>query len=254
MKISRVVPILALFALAPSTAPGFAQNGAEKSWSFSAGVDRSSQYLFRGSDLLDDETVLTPYIVLGLGNFSIYSYGYAGDIPGGDYREIDLGAEYAIPIGSATLTLGAVSYQFNQDAERILVFLDTYEVYGSLGFEGPLSPTVSYWYDNDKVKGGYGTFGIGHSFALGRKASLDFSASVGWDFGYNNKDVTDGTLNDALFGIDVPIQIRENLSIHGSVQRSIALESLDRRREADPSLTGTSEDETVITFGASLTF
>ncbi len=125
---------------------------------------------------------------------------------------------------------------------------------GYLGFGGPLSPKFSYWYDNDKVKGGYGSFGISHSFALGSKASLDFSGSVGWDFGYNNKAVGDGTLNDALFGVNVPIQIRENLSIHGSVQRSIALDSLDKRREADPSLTGTSEDETIVTFGASISF
>lgn len=254
MKISRLAPLVALVVLPVVAAPSFAQGAPEKSWSFTAGVDRSSQYLFRGSDLLDGEKVLTPYVLLGLGNLSLYSYGYAGNIPGGDYREIDLGAEYAIPLGSATLTLGGVSYQYNKDAEQILVFLDTYEVYGYLGFGGPLSPKISYWYDNDKVKGGYGSFGISHSFALGSKSSLDFTGSVGWDFGYNNKAVSDGTLNDALIGVNVPLQIRENLTIHGSVQRSIALDSLDKRREADPSLTGTSEDETIITFGASLTF
>ena len=257
MKTSRLAPLFALLLLAvfaAVAAPGFGQGEPEKSWSFTAGVDRSSQYLFRGSDLLDDEKVLTPYLLLGLGNLSIYSYGYAGDIPAGDYREVDLGAEYAIPLGSATLTLGAVSYQYNQDAERILVFLDTYEVYGYLGFGGPLSPKFSYWYDNDKVKGGYGTFGVSHSFALGSKASLDFSGSVGWDFGYNNKAVSDGTLNDALFGVNVPIQLRENFSIHSSIQRSIALDNLDQQRETDPTLTSTSEDETVVTFGASFSF
>ncbi|MEP7009953.1 MAG: hypothetical protein ABJC13_06495 [Acidobacteriota bacterium] len=257
MKISRLAPhsaLLVLAMIATVAAPGFGQGAPDKSWSFTAGVDRSSLYLFRGSDLLDGEKVLTPYVVLGVGNLSLYSYGYAGKIPGGDYREIDLGAEYAIPLGSATLTLGGVSYQYNKDAEQILVFLDTYEVYGSLGFGGPLSPKISYWYDNDKVKGGYGTVGISHSFPLGAKSSLDFTGSVGWDFGYNNKAVSDGTLNDALVGINVPLQIRDNLTIHGSVQRSIALDSLDKRREADPSLTGTSEDEMIVTFGASLTF
>ncbi len=254
MKISRVAPLIALAAFVATAVPGTAQGEPEKSWSFSAGVDRSSQYLFRGSDLLDDEPVLIPYVTFAVGNFSLYGYGYSGDLPGGDYREIDLGAEYAIPLGSATLTLGAVSYQYNDDAEQILVFLDTYEVYGYLGFGGPLSPKISYWYDNDQVKGGYGSVGISHSFPLGSRASLDFSGSVGWDFGYNNKDAKDGTLNDALFGVNVPIEIRENISIHGSVQRSIALDSLDERREADPSLTGTSEDETIVTFGASISF
>ena len=41
------------------TLPGYSQE-EEKSWSLSAGVDRSTQYLFRGSDLLDDEPVRTP--------------------------------------------------------------------------------------------------------------------------------------------------------------------------------------------------
>ncbi len=254
MKISRLAPLLALLLLATVALPGLGQGEPEKSWSFTAGVDRSTQYLFRGSDLLDDEPVLIPYVLFGVGNLSLYSYGYAGDLPGGDYQEVDFGAEYAIPLGSATLTLGAVSYQYNKDAEEIIAFLDTYEVYGYLGFGGPLSPKISYWQDLDVVDGGYGTIGISHSFALGSKASLDFSGSVGWDFGYNNKDAGDGTLNDALIGLNVPIQIRENFSIHGSVQHSIALDSLDERREADPSLTGTSEDETVITFGASVTF
>lgn len=259
MKTSRIAPLFALLVLATIAAPGFGQGEREKNWSFSVGVDRSSQYLFRGSDLLDDEPVLTPYVLLDLGNLSLYGYGYAGDIPGGtggggDYREIDLGAEYAFPLGSATLTLGAVSYHYNEDAERMLVFLDTYEVYGHLGFGGPLSPKISYGYDNDRVKGGYGSVGVSHSFALGGRASLDLSGSVGWDFGYNNKAVRDGTLNDALFGLDVPIRLRENFSIHGSVQRSIALDSLDRRREADPSLAGTSEDETIVTVGAAFTF
>ncbi|HXU47206.1 MAG TPA: hypothetical protein VN783_16890, partial [Thermoanaerobaculia bacterium] len=102
--------------------------------------------------------------------------------------------------------------------------------------------------------GGYGTFGISHSFPLGDKASLDFSGSVGWDFGYNNKDESNGTLNDALFGVNVPITFNDHFSIHASVQKSIALKSLDDRRKADPSLTGTSEDETVFTFGGSISF
>jgi hypothetical protein len=264
MKISRFASLLAfvvLAVIAAVAAPGFGQGAPEKSWRLTAGVDRSSRYLFRGSDLLDGEQVLTPYVLFEVGNLSLYSYGYSGDLPGGaggaggaggEYREIDLGAEYAILLGGATLTLGAVSYQYNEDAERILVFLDSYEVYGRLGFGGPLSPKISYEHDNDRVKGGYGSVGISHSFALGSKASLDFSGSVGWDFGYNNKNVSDGTLNDALFGVNLPVQVRENFSIHGMIQRSVVLDSLDERRKADPSLSGTSEDETVVTVGASI--
>ncbi len=228
----------------------------EKAWSLTGGVDRASRYLFRGSDLLDGEAVLVPNLRFNIGDFGIYYYGYFGDLPlGHKYREADFGAEYGLHLGSkATFTLGAVTYLYNQDAENDLVFLDTYEVYGILAFDLPLSPTISYWRDMDEVKGGYATVALSHSFPLGDKASLDLSGAVGFDFGYNNKAEGDGTLNDALFGLNIPFQINDHFSVHALVQRSIALDSLDSRRRADPALTGTSEDETIVTFGGAFSF
>lgn len=228
----------------------------EKSWAFSGGLDRASRYLFRGSDLLDGEAVVVPNLRYGFGDFAVYYYGYFGNLPHSHkYREADFGAEYAIGLGDkATFTLGAVTYQYNKDAENDLVFLDTYEFYGILALDLPLAPTISYYRDVDKVKGGYASISLAHSVPLGAKASLDLSGAVGFDFGYNNKAKGDGTLNDALFGVNVPFHVNDHFSVHGQVQRSIALDSLDARRRADPSLTGTSEDETIVTFGGAFSF
>lgn len=106
----------------------------------------------------------------------------------------------------------------------------------------------------DEVDGGYGSLGISHSLALGSRASLNLSGSVGFDFHYNNKAVGNGTPNDVLVSVDLPIQVGERFSIHAGVQRSIALEALDDIVKADPEAEGAYGDQTVVTAGAALSF
>ncbi len=252
LRIIALVTIAILFAVSGAVA----QEEAEKDWSLDAGIEYSSIYLFRGSDLLDDEAVIWPWASWGWKGFKVAYYGYLGDLPGDDnYNEHDLSLDYTFSLGDkVSLTAGAITYQFNKDTEEALAFLDTYEVYGIVSVDTLLAPTLSYYHDVDKVEGGYASFGLSHSFPLGEKASVDLAGSVGFDFGYNNKAVSDGTLNDVLLGLNVPWSLTDHFSVHAQVQHSIALESLDERRKADPSLTGTSEDETIFTVGASLTF
>ncbi len=245
--------VMVVFALAAG--PAWSQQEPEKSWSFEAGVDRASIYLFRGLDLLDGESVIVPHATWTWGGLAASYYGYAGDLPGDSkYRENDFTLDYTFHLGGASLTLGGLTYQFNGDAERDLVFLDTYEVYGILAFDMPLSPTLTYYHDVDQVDGGYGTFGLSHSLALGPRASLDLAGTVGFDFHYNNKAVSNGTLNDVLLSADLPVQITDHFSIHAGVQRSVALEALDEFVKADPEAEGVYGDQTVVTAGAVLSF
>lgn len=229
---------------------------AEKNYSLAIGVDYSSIYLFRGSDLLDDEPVLIPYVKATFGNLGVYYFGYFGDLPGdARYGETDLGLDYTFGLGDhVSLTVGGVTYLYSGDAEDVLSFFDTSELYAIVAVDTLLSPTITAYYDVDKVDGGYLSLGISHSFPLGSKASVDLSGSVGFDFGYNNKAKSDGTLNDVLLGVNLPWQVSEWFSVHAMVQQSIALDSLDARRRADPALTGVSEDETIFTVGASVSF
>lgn len=232
-----------------------AQDPPEKSWSLEAGADRSSIYLFRGVDLLNDESVIAPRAKLAWGGLAVSYYGYFGDLPGANrYVEGDLTADYTFEIGKAALTLGALTYQFNGDAERVLAFQDTYEVYGVLAFDVPLSPTLSYNYDVDKIKGGYLSLALSHSFPLGSRVSLDLLGSAGFDFHYNNKNVAAGTFNDVLFSIDLPIQLNDHFTLHAGAQRSLAQKALDEIVKADPSLESGYGDQTVVTAGAAVSF
>jgi hypothetical protein len=249
----KVVFLLAGFMfLAPTLR---AQNAPQKSWALLAGADRSSIYLFRGVDLLNDESVIAPHAKLTWGGLAVTYSGYYGKLPGSArYGEGDLAAEYTFKMGKTALTLGALTYQFNGDAERVLAFHDTYEVYGALAFDLPLTPTLYYNYDVDQVKGGYLAFALSRSFRLGSKVSLNLLGSAGFDFHYNNKDVASGTFNDVLLSADLPIQLTDHFSIHAQVQRSIAQKSLDAIVKADPSRESVYGDQTVVTAGATVSF
>lgn len=245
--------ILVLLALVG--APLAAQS--DKGWSLDVGADYASRYLFRGVALLGENEVVTPHAYFTFGNFGIYYDGYIGKIPDfdTDYREDDVAIDYTFPVtDSFGFTVGAVKYLYNTDAERDLGFYDTYELYAIAAWDNALSPTISYYRDMDAVKGGYLQVGISHSMPIGRKASLDWSAAVGLDFGYNLNDelaaslgidASSGDLNDLLIGIDIPVQVTDSFSFHVQAQESIALDVLD-----DLGV----EDETVISGGLSFTF
>lgn len=238
-------------------------SGQDKAWSLDLGADYSTHYLFRGVPILGDNEVLVPNATFAVGGFSVYYYGYRGDIPAdftfsgldADYTEDDIGADYTFSLGETfSLTLGAVQYMYSNETTDEYGFEDTYEVYAIASFDTFLAPTISYWQDMDAVEGGYLQIGVSSSIPLGEKASLDWSAAVGLDFGYNLTEAyaadvgleeSSGDLNDLLIGIDIPIQITDWLSVHGMIQQSIALDVLD-----DLGV----DDETVITGGATFSF
>lgn len=229
----------------------------EKNWTLGFTADYSSIYLFRGVDLLDDEPVLWGSAKVTFGGLAIYTYAFAADIPGSeeDYREADFGLDYTFSLGDkVALTLGALTYQYSSDVEETIGFLDTNEVYAIIAFDVPLAPIISYYHDIDVIDGGYASIGISHSFPAGSKVAFVLSGALGFDFHYNNKEKSNGALNDFLIGLNVPIQITDMISVHAQVQRSVALDSLDGRAEDDPALAGLFEDETVFTFGGALSF
>ncbi|MEO8276358.1 MAG: hypothetical protein ABI639_09065 [Thermoanaerobaculia bacterium] len=235
----------------------------EKNWSLDVGADYSTRYMFRGVPLLGDNEVITPHATFSIGSFNAYYYGYLGDVPAdftasghtASYHEDDFGADFTIPFSDKFgLTLGAVSYMYSNEVTDEYGFEDTYELYAIAAWDVPFSPTISYYRDMDVVKGGYATFGVSRSYPLGTKASLDFSAAVGFDFGYNlgesvaagtGLEKSNGDLNDVLVGINIPIQINDWLSVHAQVQESIALKVLD-----DLGV----DDETIVTGGVGFTF
>lgn len=217
-------------------APPVEQPAAEKEWSLTASFDVYSEYIFRGLDLSDDDLMLSPALSFSWKGFTAYYWGALNDsdVPRNRwYEETDLGIEYGFDVldGKLSLTGGALWYLYLDG----LSGSDTVELYAKATLNTLLSPTAALYWDIDEFHGGYGTVGISHSFdlskALGLKEgmalSIDPSAQLGFDFGYNNRATQSNVdLNDLLFGITIPFQINENFTIRGSFLTSIALSSI----------------------------
>jgi hypothetical protein len=255
------VSVLAIGVIALTSSVVLAQG--EKNWSLDVNVDYTDHYMFRGISLLGDNEALVPSVTYTLGNFSAYYYGYRGDIPADftysgrkvSYVEDDFGADYTFALGEKFgLTVGGVWYIYGNETTNEYGFADTYELYAIAAFDVALSPTFSYYQDMDAVDGGYASFAISHSFPFGSKASLDFSASVGFDFGYNLGSTvaadyglkkSNGDLNDAMIGLDIPVQVNDWFGFHLMSQESFALSVLDDLGYGD---------ETILTGGVSFSF
>ena len=58
-----------------------------------------------------------------------------------------------------------------------------WEVYGIVGFDVPLAPELSIYYDIDKVSGPYIEGAVSHSLTLGKSNTLDLGGAVGVSLG-----------------------------------------------------------------------
>lgn len=250
---------LPVCVLADEAAPPTVEEpAAEKEWSFDVSFDWFNIYLFRGVDLLDNDFLYNPHAAFAWKGFSVWYWGAFGDadpghVPGGHhYEENDYGADYTHAFFDEKLSITAGVQMFHYpDA---ISGKDTYEVYGIAAWDVMLAPTVTFYWDFWAFHGGYGTFGISHSFDLSEKLglkepmtlSIDPSAAVGVNFGYNSRrERNKPQWNDILVGVTIPWTICEGFSVHAGVQFSIAMDALNDIAQ---------HNETVGNVGATISF
>lgn len=220
----------------PPPAAPMEEPAAEKEWSFSAGFDITSEYIFRGVRIPDNDPLWSPSASFAWKGFSVWYWGGFGDSEGPDstYEENDYGIDYthAFMDDKLSITVGALMYHYPDGNSGA----DTFEVYASAGYDMLLQPSVSLYWDVDEFHGGYLTFGIGHSFDLGALVdmeepmawSLDPSAALSIDLGYNDRSTSSNVvLNDILLGLSTTIQINEMLEVHAGINYSISLDALN---------------------------
>lgn len=258
-RIGLVIWTVAAFARAATaaeTTPAGEPASDEPSWSLEGGFDYSDHYLFRGVDLLAEGPVLSPHVKLATGSWSLYYYGYLGEIPetSDGYHEADFGADYTFAFGKLALSVGASTYQYDGSVERQMAFFDTYELYAIAALDVPLAPTLSFYRDVDAVDGGYAALGVSHAFEMAHGLALGLSASLGFDFGYNlnapaaaalGVEKSNGDLDDFLAAADLSWAATDSFSVHALVQRSVSLDVLDQLGQPDV---------TVWTVGATVAF
>ncbi|MBA3259482.1 MAG: hypothetical protein H0T68_08460 [Gemmatimonadales bacterium] len=201
MKRAKVLgAALLVGALATTPEPA----GAQTSLSADLGLFRS--YVWRGVSLTN-RPVAQPdvYLSIPAGNASVTFGGWgnvelgryddvnddiseSGGLSGLDLSEFNPYAEVSFPAGKATLTGGVIGYVYPNDlTDEANAGLDsdynTVELYGTVGFDVPLSPSLSVYYDLDKIDGAYIEGNVSHSLAAGENLSIDLGALAGFSAG-----------------------------------------------------------------------
>ena len=176
--------------------------------------DFNSKYVWRGQNLVDD-WVFQPGASTTFGGFTLGIWGNMDmtDENGEEWEftEINYYVDYSGDLAEGIgYSVGYIYYEFPSAGG------DTYEFYGGLSFDTFLSPSVTWYYDADEVKGSYVSFTLGHSIEQIAKLSedmpigMDVGLNIGWaDSDYNAFywDVDDDGFNDLTLSVGFPVQI-----------------------------------------------
>lgn len=215
----RATALGILLATPPRTAQAQTEVGAQ--------LDLFSSYVWRGVSLTN-KPVAQPdlWVSFPAGNASITAGGWAnidlgkyddpdddisesGGLSAFNLAEFNPYAEVSFGTGKATLTGGIVGYIYPNDLTDdsnggYNSDINTWEVYGTVGFDVPLAPELSIYYDIDKVKGAYFEGAVAHSVPLGETHTLDLGGLVGLNVGQGiDDDESFNFSDDGLTHVDL---------------------------------------------------
>jgi hypothetical protein len=142
-----------------------------------------------------------------------------GGAAGPDLTEFDWYGEFGTSFGSASLTLGVTGYIYPNDknptpttAGLLTSDNNTIEIYGQLGLSTVLSPSISAYYDVDKIKGLYLEGSISHDLALSPSFTLTLGALAALSAGQGceptsggNCTVTSNFFDNGLTHVDLSV-------------------------------------------------
>ncbi|PHR91216.1 MAG: hypothetical protein COA69_11915 [Robiginitomaculum sp.] len=149
----------------------------------SASVDYVSEYVFRGVTLAGD--AIQPGLEASFGNFTFGGWLSVPIENGSNFdTELDLYIGYSFDLFENVSTdVGLTVYHYPESG-GLFDFgtgggaASTMEIYGALGFSGPLEPSLTAYYDLTleafTLEGS-----VGYSVPLAEKTSFDIGATVG---------------------------------------------------------------------------
>ena len=185
---------------------------------FGVNLDLFSSYVWRGVTYTN-KPVVQPgvWVSFPAGNAAVSVGGWSNSdvgkyddtrddlsLSGGtsafNLSEFDPYAEISFSAGRATLTGGVMGYVFPNDLDAAPnggfdSEANTVEIYGKVGFDAPLSPELSVYYDVDLIKGAYIEGSVSHSLAASENVSIDIGALAGFSAGQGVSDDPDESAN-----------------------------------------------------------
>ncbi len=220
---------------------------AQDEFGVTIGADLVSDYIWRGQ-VRNDDGAIQPWACLKVDSFTAKVWGSLDldDQPNDaqwEFTEVRFLGSYAIPIGSYTLDVGAIYYNYPNTESG-----NTFEVFGTFTFTGVIfDPYVSLYYDLDEVEGFYARVGGGYGQELETfNWALDVSLGLG-SSDYNDAyfGLNELGLNDLRITFTVTVPFSEQFSASAFVLASWLID--DDFRESV-------EDDSEIGFGGGISY
>lgn len=218
MKKCAMVISIVLFALVLAMPAEAKDNGL----SFEITSDFFSKYVWRGQ-LLNDDFVYQPGASMTTGPFT---FGIWGNLDttnyndrSGDFSEVDYYFDYSADLPGfegVSYSLGLIYYDFPGAGAAGGRVPDTTELYWGLGFDLPLSPSITVYHDLDEAEGTYVNLGLSHSvekvfeITPDLPVGLELSGGLGWASGSYNKyywGTDQSKMQDLSISLSLPMEI-----------------------------------------------
>jgi len=181
----------------------------------SLGADIFDKYIWRGQSY-GNRPVIQPSATIGKDGASLNVWGnmpLLDNDPAGrnwNFNELDYTLDYSGAAGIVNYSAGFILYTFPTPASAASLNT-THEIYGSVGFDTLLSPTITAYKDIKQAGGYYVNLGIGHSLSLTEKLGLDLGATLAWGSKkYNDFYWAAGTgdgINDLVLSSALPFDV-----------------------------------------------
>ena len=217
-----LVLLLSTGVLAASEDEAAASKSAKKTLledlSLEAELAWNNKYIWRGLNLTDGD-VLQPTFTVGYKGLSFNWWGNmeltSSQGKRGYFTEQDFTVDYSSSWKKLNFSVGAIWYKFTHTH-----FHDTVEVYGSLGVDVLLQPTITIYRDIDEADGSYTVGSISHSFELPKmgkvESSLDPEATLGGGsqlYGKAYYGVRRHAFTDMGLFASLPIRLNDHVTI-----------------------------------------
>lgn len=203
-KIISSIMALYFLAVAPSVLAGEQDGGLLAKENFSANVAYTSNYLFRGITLSNDNASVSGGFDWGYNGFYVGTWAASIAPVDGETVEIDLYGGYANEFNGISYSLDFIYYGYPGMDETGGTELDYIEFGGSLGytFGVQLDPTigVSLMYSDDFFAESEEALAITTSFGI----SLPYDVSIEGHYGHQTLDSAfNGVTGYDYWGVDV---------------------------------------------------
>ncbi len=199
-------------------------------------LDYYGKYIWRGQNL-NNTGVLQPAISMAAcgftvsvwSNFDLTDKSHTAPDNSGNFSEFDFTLDYSSTLSGfdeLTYSAGIIYYRFPHT-----LFDPTIEMYGSLKFDLPAAPFITWYRDIGVIEGGYIQLGLGHTIdkiiAVNDRCYCGVAAgtSIGWgSAGYNRGyfSIGNGDFNDITLSVSLPLCLW-NWTIEFSINHSFML-------------------------------